>query len=174
MMQPDTQMHPNRMEISLPAMLGFVLPVTIVLWALGSWPAWRWAGADGLAAHTAAGCIVLGVMVASAALVRLFAAMGPGKAAFAFVAASLVRIMSCVGITIAVWALFDMPAGVLCLSMPTFYFALLLAEGIWLSKALNRNAMLVAAGKVRGTKQILPSDPRPNQAAADRKGTHLK
>jgi len=173
MMQPHTQTHPNRMQISLRAMLGFALPTAIVLWALGAWPAWHWAGGDGLAAHTAAGCIVLGVMVASAALVKLFAALGPDKAAFAFIGASFARILFCVGITIGAWALFDMPTGVLCLSVPAFYVALLIAEGIWLSKALNRDATLVATGKVRCPKSLMPSELRREQAPADRKGTHL-
>ncbi len=150
-------MQPNRMQISLRAMLVFVLPTAILLWALGAWPAWHWAGDDGLVAHTAAGGIVLGVMVASGALVRLFASMGPDKAAFAFIAASFVRILACLGITIGAWAVFDMPTAVLCLSVPTFYFALLIAEGIWLSKALNRDARLVAMGDVRCPKPLMPS-----------------
>jgi len=173
MMQGETKMHPTRMHISLRAMLCFVLPTTIVLWALGAWPAWQWAGRDGLVAHTAAGGVVLGVMIASAAVVRRFAAMGPDKAAFAFVGTSFVRILFCMGITLGLWALFEMPTAVLCLSVSAFYFTLILAEGFWLSHALNRDAMLVAAGELRCPKRLLPSDLPSTQQAPSGKDAHL-
>ena len=132
------------MQISLPAMLRWVLPAAAVLWVIGAWPMWHWAGGGGLVAHTAAACIVLGVMLASAVIVTLCAEVGPASAAFAFIAASLVRIALCVGITIAIWSAFSLPAGVLCFSTLASYLTTLLAETIWLSRALNRNAMLPA------------------------------
>jgi len=145
------------MQISLLTMFGIVVPTAVALWAVGAWPAWRWAGTDGLIAHTAAGGIVLTVMVASAAAVRFFADMGPAKAAFAFMAAGMVRIMLCLGITLGAWAVFGLPVGVLCISTPLFYAATLLAEGLWLGRALNRDAHLVAMGEIRTPDRRLPS-----------------
>ena len=146
------------MQISLRTMLCWVVPPTAALWCVGVWPAWHWAGGGGLAAHTTSACVVLAIMVASGAMVKFFAGIGPNKAAFAFMAASFVRIALCVGVTIAAWAAFSLPAGVLCISTPVFYFAALLAEGFWLSRALNHDAALVAMGRIRGPKRLLPSD----------------
>ena len=146
------------MQISLRTMLCWVLPPTAALWCAGAWPAWNWAGRSGLVAHTAAACIVLAVMFASAAMVKFFAGIGPNKAAFAFMAASFVRIALCVGITIAVRVILGLPTGVLCISTPALYMTALLAEGIWLSRALNHDASLVAMGEIRSPKRLLPSD----------------
>ena len=141
--------HTEKMQISLRMMLCWVLPVAGVLWCVGAWPVWRWAGPGGLVAHTVAACTVLSVMFASAAVVKLFAGVGAGKAAFAFLASSLVRIAACVGITIAMWAALELPAAVLCVSVPAFYLTTLLAEGFWLSRALNRDATMAALGRGR-------------------------
>ena len=117
------------------------------------------------------------VMVASAAAVRLFADRGPAKAAFAFMAASVVRIMLCLGITMGVWAVFDLSLGVLCVSTPSFYFATLIAEGLWLGHALNRDAHRVALGEIRGPECPLPSDlnaPHPSSPREERCDTRQR
>ena len=148
--------HTEKMQISLRMMLCWVLPVAGVLWCIGAWPMWHWAGPGGLVAHTLAAGVVLAVMFASAAVVKFFAGIGPGRAAFAFMAASLVRIVLCVGITIALWAAFELPTGVLCVSTPAFYLTTLMAEGFWLSRALNRDAAMVALGRARSPESARP------------------
>jgi len=156
------------MHISLRTMFCCVVPVAAALWCAGAWPIWRWAGRGGLLAHTLACGVVLGVMFASAAVVKVFAGIGPGKAAFAFVAASLVRIVLCVGVTIALWAALGLPTGVLCVSVPAFYLATLLAEGFWLTRALNRDATLAALGRLGP-----PGRPsRTDRQGADRPDRH--
>ena len=158
MQMPHNKTLSSRMQISLLTMFGFVLPTALALWGVGAWPAWRWAGSDGLVAHTAAGGIVLTVMVASAAAVRVFAARGPAKAAFAFIAAGMVRIMLCLVITAGALPLFALPLSVLCISTPLFYIATLIAEGLWLGRALNHDAHRVALGEIRSPARLLPSD----------------
>lgn len=158
MLRSHVEAPSKRMPISLGEMLWWVLPVAAVLWGAGAWPMWHWAGRGGLVAHSAAGGVVVAVMLISASVVKYFAGNGPGRVAFAFMAAGLARIVICVGFTLAIRAAFSLPAGALFVSLAAFYMATLLAEGIWLGRALNRDAALAALGRGRAPRRPLPSD----------------
>lgn len=166
-----TKTRPEGMQISLVKMLWWVLPAAAVLWGAGAWPMWHWARARGLAAHSAGGGVVVAAMLVSGAVVKLSARGGPTRAAFAFMAAGLVRIVVCAGIIVALKAALDLPTGVLCVSTPAFYLATLIAEGVWLSRALSRDAAMVAIGRIRRPGRVLPSDiqhPDPEPPGAGR------
>ena len=71
----------RRMQISLAALPGWVLPPGLLAAGVGAYPTWRAAGPAGLWALLAAGATVMAVSVCVAVVVRRFAARSPGAAA---------------------------------------------------------------------------------------------
>jgi hypothetical protein len=127
-----------RIRISFRAMLCYVLPAGALTGAIGAYPTWVAGGARALWAELSAGAIVLGVMTGSAVVIVRSAARGPGKVAMAFLTASLIRVVACLGLAGGAWAVFHLPPLTLCLWLIVFYLVVLAAEVVWLARALRR------------------------------------
>lgn len=136
------------MRISFAAMFGWVVPAGLLAGGLGVYPTWKLAGLPGLIAEGAAGSVVLLTMIGSGALIVWCASGGPARAAYVFIACSLVRMAVCMVLAAAAWALLDLRPKVMFVWLAIFYFVMLLAEGIWLAQALRRDAFYVALGKI--------------------------
>ena len=137
------------MRISFAALLAWVLPTGVLAGGAGLWPTWDLAGRGGVLAQAWAGAIVLAAVLASASVVMHFATSGPASAAFAFLAAGLIRLGVCVGLALlARWAA-GLPAGPLFVWIGVFYAAMFGAEATWLARALGRDAALVSLGRIQ-------------------------
>lgn len=140
----------ERMRISFVALFAWLIPAGLLVGGLGAYPTWRLAGAAGLLAELAAGGVVLAVMAASARFICHAASRGPRRAAQSFMAGFLVRIALCTALTAAVgqWHA-DLPQQTLFVWAGLFYLVMVLAEAIWLARALQRDAHRVYLGEVR-------------------------
>ena len=132
--------HPGRMmRMSLTALLCRLVPVVLAAGLVGAWPTWWAGGWHALRGLLLAGGIVLAATVFSASLVKYFAIGGPRKAASAFAATRL----GCMALSLAlgvaaVWK-YRPSAGALLTWLVIFYAAGLVAEGAWLTRAMDRH-----------------------------------
>jgi hypothetical protein len=125
------------MDISLPALAGWVLPSLLAVGLLGAWPTWRWYGQAGFQAAGLAGLVVIPLLVLSALLTVSSAGKGPGWAAFTFASAGVARmIVSFILAGVILWTE-PVPAIPMVGWTMGFYLAVLTAESIWLSRALQ-------------------------------------
>ncbi len=145
------------MRISFALWLAWAVASSSVLWAAGAYPTWRLAGGKGLAAQTTAGAVVLTVMTASAAIVRVSSSAGPSGAALGFLAFSMVRVLLCAGAAVGARAALDLPVRVLFVWMCLFYLTMLSVEGVWLTRALMRDCFLVDLDGIERPKQAAAS-----------------
>ena len=143
----------ERMRISFAALFAWLIPASLVVGALGAYPTWRVSGTPGLLAQLAAGAVVLVVMAASARFICHAASHGPRRAAQSFVAGFLVRVAACAALSAAVghW-LADLPQQTLLVWTGLFYLVMVLAEAIWLARAMQRDAHRVYLGEIRRSK----------------------
>jgi hypothetical protein len=153
--------QPQGMRISFAALIGWVVGVGVLVWGLGAYPTYRLAGGVGLEAESAAAVTVMVVMIVSAGVVRINADLGPARAAMAFLYSCAVRILACVGLTVGLWALLDLPIRILFVWTSIFYVSMLTVEGTWLARALGRDAYLEALGEIRTPTKRLPSNSTP-------------
>ena len=136
------------LKLSIASFLAYVILTAVVVGAVGAWPTWRLAGRSGLHAMLAGGGIVLFVKIAFAYVIVRQAARGPGRAAFAFILLTLVRLLSNLLLAGGAWALFNVSRKLLLIWTGLFYFALIVAESIWLARAFQRDAFQVALGNI--------------------------
>ena len=137
------------MEISFLAMLGWVLPAGVVAGGIGAYPTWRVGGAPAVTAMLTAGGIVLAVKAACAVFVIRKAAGGAARAAFAFVVAGMARAVLCLVLAGVAWSVLALPPKPLFVWVGVFYLAMLAGEGVWMARALQRDAFLLALGRKR-------------------------
>jgi hypothetical protein len=142
------------MRISLAALTGWVWLSEALLAAGGLWPSWKFAGRAGLEAAGVAYLTVLPLMLGSG-LVTIFAAgKGPAWAAFTFASSGILRMILCVILAVVVLHLAALQPLLVAVWMLAVYLAGLAGEGIWLCRALQRDAHLAALGELEA-----PSDP---------------
>ncbi len=138
-----------RMEMSLSALAGWVLGLGGMVAVAGAWPTYRLAGWAGVQTELVALAVVGLVMMATGAWVAVEAFRGPVRAAVSFLVAGVVRLPACLGGGALLWWLAELPAVVLGLWMAVFYLAMLAGEGVWIVRALRRDAHRTALGDVR-------------------------
>jgi hypothetical protein len=140
-------------------MLAWVVPLWLVTLLLGLWPS-RAIGSGVVAAKLVAGAVVLLVMVASGALCVRAARRGPGPAAFAFTVLAMARVLVSLSLLAGAWALLELPPAALLIWAVIFHLVMLVGECIWLARALQRDAFLVALGEIR--RGAVLDKPRPS------------
>jgi hypothetical protein len=135
------------MQISLGALLGWVLPAGVLVGAAGAYPTWCLGGRRAVEAMLWAGGIVFGIVLLSALAVVGSAPAGAGRATLAFVAAGLGRLI--LAPALGAWVVweFRVPPGAMFVWLAAFYVVLLMAESAWLSRALRRDAHRVSPGE---------------------------
>lgn len=137
------------MRIRLAGLLGWVILGTALAGAIGYVPTVRLVGAKGLLAMAWAWGIAFAVVMLSGMLVTRAAARGPGRAAFVFIMSALARVVVCLVLAAGVIFLLDIHAPSLLVWVLAFHLVMLAGESIWLAKALQRDAFLVALGEIR-------------------------
>ena len=142
----------TKLRISFPALLGWVLPLGLLVGGVGIYPTLRIAGTSGLHAELAAGLVVLSVMLANGAWTVWTARKGPREVAFAFMLSGVVRVFVCLLVGVVVWQLVPLPLRCYAVWLGIFYLTMLLGEGVWMARALKRDALLVALGKIERSK----------------------
>jgi hypothetical protein len=137
------------MQISLGALLGWVLPAGALVGAAGAYPTWCLGGRGDVEAMLWAGGIVVSIVLLSALAVIGSAPAGPGRATLVFVAGGLGRLV--LAPALGAWVVweFRVPPGAMFVWLAVFYVVMLMAEGAWLSRALRRDARRVPRGEVR-------------------------
>jgi hypothetical protein len=135
------------MQISFAALGGWVLVGLVAAYAAGLWPTWAWAGDPGLRAALLAGITITPLMLVSGLLTMLAATKGPAWAAFAFTSLSVLRMILCMIVAIVVVYATDLPMLLVVVWMVGLYLAGLAGEGIWICRALNRDAYRHALGE---------------------------
>jgi hypothetical protein len=105
--------------------------------ALGATLTWKYAGTPGLWAQLAAAVLILLVMLASGAWICHRANFGSSRAATAFLAMGFPRIALGIGLAMLARSFFDLPTKPLFVWVGVYYMALLLVEGVWLSRELR-------------------------------------
>ena len=137
-----------RMQLSFWAILGWVGVIGLLTGGIGAWPTWYWAGQDGLMGELLAGAIVLPIVLASALIVWRVASRGPGLAAAAFMAAGVVRLTAVLATTLILYRLAQPHTVAFLIWVGVFYLATVIGEGLWLARALKRDAFLAALGRI--------------------------
>jgi asparagine N-glycosylation enzyme membrane subunit Stt3 len=135
------------MQISFAALGGWVLVGLAAAYAAGLWPTWAWAGDPGLRAAMLSGITIAPLMLASGLLTMLAATRGPAWAAFAFTSLSVLRMILCMLIALVMVYATDLPMLLVVVWMVGLYLAALAGEGIWICRALNRDAYRHALGE---------------------------
>lgn len=130
------------LDIGIPALLGWVLPVSLGLGVFGIWPTWLVARWPGVLAELTAGAVVLSVMIANGLMVVAAAKKGRASAATAFSASSLVRMVVCPLLTAAAGWIFGLEIMPLGVWMVVFYLTGLAMECVWIVRALRRHRRL--------------------------------
>jgi hypothetical protein len=126
------------MHLSLRSALVWTLPAMVVAGVVGGYFTWRVAGLPALQAEMTAGAINLVVMLGNAAGMVAYARRNTaGKAALAFMAASMVRTLACVGLILAAWKLAKLPLTPLAVWAVSFYLLALAGETAWMARALT-------------------------------------
>jgi hypothetical protein len=143
-----TQTLPH-MHISFAAMLGWVSPIWLLLAGAGYAPTIRIAGGEAWRSQIMAGAIALAVVVLSGLAVVRAARKGPGRAAFAFIMMSMLRVLLSLLLAGGAWMLLNLQPAVVLIWLVIFQMALLLGEVVWLTRAMRRDAFLVALGEIR-------------------------
>jgi hypothetical protein len=121
------------------AVLGWIVPISLLVGLVGAFPTWHRAGIPGLQAELAAGVTVMIVMVASCALTAKTSAQGPGMMAYVFVISGMARVLVSVALLAAIWAATGLPARTLMVWAAIFYLTMLVAESIWICRMLGRS-----------------------------------
>lgn len=135
------------MEISYLALVGWTVPLAVILLAVGIWPTWRAGGQNAVLALLTAKAVVLATVLASGVIVCRMARRGPARAAIAFIFSCMGRILIAVVLMLTAWRLLELHLTALAVWLVIFYLALLIGESIWLSRALRRDAFLEALGE---------------------------
>ncbi len=141
-------MRTVRMELSFPALLGWVLPVGLLVGGVGAGPTWWLAGRAGLVAELLAGTVVLPIMVASALIVLSVASSGAALTSAVFVSIGVMRLAAVVTTALILERFCRMATLVFWICILAFYLAMLGAEVAWLARALKRGALQVALGRI--------------------------
>ncbi len=141
-------MRTVRMELSFPALLGWVLPVGLLVGGAGAGPTWWLAGRAGLVAELLAGTVVLPIMVASALIVLSVASSGAALTSAVFVSIGVMRLAAVVTTALILERFCRMATLVFWICILAFYLAMLGAEVAWLARALKRDALQVALGRI--------------------------
>ncbi len=129
------------MQLTLRALLTWILPPALLVALAGAWPAWRDGGAQGLACELAAGAIVLAVMIAGGAwIIRRAARDGISRAAYLHVVLGMARPIGCVVLAAAAWKGLLLPPRPLALWLVIFYAVVFVAELFWMLRALRQSA----------------------------------
>jgi hypothetical protein len=144
-----TTMRARRMEISFAAMLAWVVPFGLAAGLIGAAPTYLAGGADALRAELAAGAIVMAAVALSGMIVTASAWSGPAKASMAFLASGLLRLGVSVALGLLVQRWLGVPAAALFVWLGVFYLAMFLAESLWLTRALRRDADRLSLGEVK-------------------------
>ncbi len=131
--------HQHKFCLSLPQMLGWVLPIAVGVGVVGIYPTWLLGQKMALWAELSAGLIALVIMLLNAAVIFRSAKRGPAKVAFAFIMSVFPRVIVSIGLALAVWKVFELPHMVVLVWLLIFHLGILLGESIWLSKTLRRD-----------------------------------
>ncbi|MFA6134938.1 MAG: hypothetical protein WC869_13060 [Phycisphaerae bacterium] len=110
--------------------------IAVVEGLIGAYPTWKYAGAEGLFAQAVSGLIVLAAMIASVILVMRQIQAGPAKGAMAAAFGGMLRAVAVLGLWAAAWQVLKLPPITSIMWLAAFYFPLLAAESMWMSRAL--------------------------------------
>ncbi|MCP4375542.1 MAG: hypothetical protein GY794_05125 [bacterium] len=138
----------QEMRVSSFAALAWIVMLGMTAWVIGVYPTYHLAGKDGLVAQAVASVVVLIVTWGSAVVITKFASRGPKAAAMALLLSGFAKMILVVVAVLMLRMMFDLPLIALMIWMGLFYVAMLAGELIWLSRALSRDAFLVALGDI--------------------------
>jgi hypothetical protein len=136
------------MRISLAAMTGWVLAAEAFVAMVGLWPTWKLTGSAGIDAAMVSYVTVLPLMLGSGLLTILAASKGPAWAAFTFASSGIIRMVLCTIIALVILHQAALEPVLVAVWMLAVYLAGLGGEGIWLCRALQRDAHLAALGEL--------------------------
>jgi len=139
--------HP--MRIGLAGLLGWIIPAGVLVGAVGAYPTWAASGVRGLWAQLVAGVIVGGVMCAGGLFVMRAARRGARAAAFGFIVSGFVMAAGTPALAVTASRTMHLPMKPTVLWAGIFCFAMLIAQSIWLARALRRDAWMAAIGQDR-------------------------
>jgi hypothetical protein len=137
-----------RMKLSFWVLLGWVLPVGVLVGGVGVPLTWWLVGREGLVAEALAAVIVLPIMVASAAIVVGVASFGPALITAVFVSIGVMRLTAVMATALIVYRFCRIPTLAFWIWVVVFYLAMFAAEVAWLARALKRDASDVAIGRI--------------------------
>lgn len=130
------------MEISVGALIRWVLPLPGFLAIAGVYPTWLVAGAGGIYALICAFVIVIGIMILNGLLIAKAARKGQPNASMTFIASSWLRIFACPLLGVLVWWIFRISPVSLGVWMTIFYLITLGLEIVWMIRAMRKHNKL--------------------------------
>ncbi len=137
------------MELSLPRVVAYLLVPLVLIGGVGMIPTHRIIGPAAWTVVPAAGGIVLAVMLGGAAVVKVRALKGPGPAALTFIWVGLAAAFATLVLGAGAYRLVHLPPKAFFLWLAVLFLPLLIAESIWLGRALRRDAHRLALGEFR-------------------------
>ena len=138
--------RPAPMQLSIPALFGWVVVSTLLAALAGLWPTWRWFGVAGFDAAALAASAMLPLLALSSLAVLAAASKGPAWAAFIFISVGMIRGIAAFGVTALMLHLTGLPPMALIGWMVGMYMACLAGETIWLARGLHHHAYRKALG----------------------------
>ena len=136
------------LELKYSRLLGYLVLLTGAAGALGAWPTWRLAGAEGLRSQLAAGLILLVVHLAGGAVLVRRARFGPAAVTMAFMSLSLLRVLACAVLAVGAARVLGLDKKALLVWLMLFYLVTLAGEGLWLVRSLRRDSFQTALGRI--------------------------
>jgi hypothetical protein len=137
-----------RMQLSFWALLGWVLPLGVLVGGVGVTPTWWLVGREGLVAELLAGAVVLPIMIASALIVLGVASYGPALTTVVFVSIGVMRLTAVVATALILHRFSRVLVLPFWIWVVVFYLTVFGAEVAWLARALKRDALQVALGRI--------------------------
>lgn len=129
------------LAMTLGSLLKWVLPIPLLVAAVGVLPTWLLAGWSGVSGQSVAVVAVLLVMIASGQMTVAAARAGSREAALTFLGASAVRLILTPLLVYGLQWMTALPAGAMAIWLVVTYLLCLTIESAWLVAALRREAM---------------------------------
>jgi hypothetical protein len=128
------------LKLELKALLGWVLPVVVIVAGVGVLPTWLTTGWAGVLSELLAVGVVLGVLLVTGWLTVYAARLGTNQAATVFLGCSIFRLLLCPALVALGWMLTALPHKPMGVWLVVSYLLVLGLEVIWLVRALRQSA----------------------------------
>jgi hypothetical protein len=136
------------LALTYQGLIGHLLLATGVAVGAGTYPTWAVGGCGGLRAELTAAAILGLLNLASGAVLVRWARLGPAVVTMAFMSLGLLRVLVCAALGAAAWQLLRLRADILLVWLCALYLAMLAGEGLWLVRALRRDAYEAALRRI--------------------------